>query len=111
MHIEYVMLLKSLQVFVVGGHFLALTSLKSSHLCNEVQQSTITLNEEKKLNHNTKTIKSAATKRLSCILIVRINSIKVQSFRHQICDFSRDIILYDFVYSNIGTIFDSTNYS
>ena len=35
----------------------------------------------------------------------------VQSFRHQICDFSRDIILYDFVSSNVGTIFDSTNYS
>ena len=35
----------------------------------------------------------------------------VQSHRHQICDFSRDIILYDFVHSNIGTIFDSTNYS
>ena len=35
----------------------------------------------------------------------------IQSFRHQICNFSRDIILYDFVHSNIGTIFDSTNYS
>ena len=35
----------------------------------------------------------------------------VQSFRHQICDFSRDIILYDFEHSNIGIIFDSTNYS
>ena len=36
---------------------------------------------------------------------------KVKSFRHQICDFSRDIILYDFVHSNISTIFDSANYS
>ena len=35
----------------------------------------------------------------------------IQSFRHQICDFSRDIILYDFLHSNIGTIFDSRNYS
>ena len=32
-------------------------------------------------------------------------------YRHQICDFSRDIILYDFEHSNIGTIFDSKNYS
>ena len=26
----------------------------------------------------------------------------IQSFRHQMCDFSLDIILYDFVHSNIG---------
>ena len=37
--------------------------------------------------------------------------VDVQSYRHQICDFSRDIILYDFEHSNIGTIFDSINYS
>ena len=36
---------------------------------------------------------------------------EVQSFRHQICDFSRDIILSDFLHSNISTIFDSANYS
>ena len=34
-----------------------------------------------------------------------------QSFRHQICDFSIDIILYDFVHSNIGSSFDSKKYS
>ena len=38
-------------------------------------------------------------------------AVHMQSYRHQICDFSRDIILYDFAHSNIGTIFDSTNYS
>ena len=39
------------------------------------------------------------------------NSNCIPNIRHQICDFSRDIILYDFEHSNIGTIFDSTTCS
>ena len=49
---------------------------------------------------------------LIAIILIALNSVtKLQSFRHQICDFSRDIILYDFVRSNICSSFDSKNYS